>query len=268
MDVLPSAAKLENARQKLPKHLPAIGIGKDNTLAHIRNDICPALNGASKSPHYYGFVTGGVLPVAAVADNIVTEYDNSVQVHLPDETIATKVEDRALSLLCELLDFVPAEWKHRTFTTGATASNILGLACGRQYVIDKAVSQEWASSGVKFPRVSVGQVGLAKAMRNAQIDEIQILTTVPHSSLRKAASVVGLGRDAVKLVGRKDALHEFDMELLEQKLAETRVASIVAISCGDVNTGFFATTGVQMGEIRQLCDRYNAWIHVDGGKYS
>jgi glutamate/tyrosine decarboxylase-like PLP-dependent enzyme len=39
----------------------------------------------------------------------------------------------------------------------------------------------------------------------------------------------------------------------------------VAISCGEVNTGRFATTGIdQMKEIRRLCDEYGAWLHVDG----
>lgn len=260
--VLPSNAELETARQRLPKHLPDHGIGEHPTLKHIREDICPALNAASKSPHYYGFVTGGVTPVAAMADNIVTKFDNSLQVHLPNETIATEVEDRALDLLCELLRFDPAHWRHRTFTTGATASNILGLACGRHFVIEQFALQQGLNG------INASQVGLVKAMRLACIDDIQVLTTVPHSSLRKAASIVGLGRDAVRLVGREDAPHRFDMILLEKELAKANTASIVAISCGDVNTGFFATTSDEMEEIRLLCDRYKSWIHVDGGKIS
>ena len=43
-----------------------------------------------------------------------------------------------------------------------------------------------------------------------------------------------------------------------------RTASIVAVSCSEVNTGLFATTGGEMKSIRELCDEYGAWLHVDG----
>jgi glutamate/tyrosine decarboxylase-like PLP-dependent enzyme len=262
--VLPSSAQLKHSRLQLVQTLPQDGIGHEKSLNHIRIDVCPALSGCSQSPNYYGFVTGGATPTAAAADNIVTEFDQNVGVHLPDETIATDVEDRALSLLCQLLDFVPTDWRHRTFTTGATASNILGMACGRQYVIEQAAKR--LHPDVDLETVNVGQVGLLKAMNTAGLEDIRIITTVPHSSLRKAASIVGIGRDSVILVGEKSFSHQFNLQFLEQELAKPKVASIVSVSCGDVNTGFYATTGDEMETIRKLCDRYGAWIHVDGGK--
>jgi glutamate/tyrosine decarboxylase-like PLP-dependent enzyme len=263
--VLPSSPNLEHARQHLLQELDEQGMGNDAALEHIRTDICPALNASSKSPNYYGFVTGGVTPAAKAADNIVTEYDQNLSVHLPNESVATNVEDKALSLLCQLLKLVPADWKHRIFTTGATASNVLGLACGRQYAIEQAAIR--LNSDVDLSTVNVAQVGLIKAMTLAGLEDVQILTTVPHSSLQKAASIVGLGRDAVKLLGLQNASHKFDLSRLEHELSNSKVASIVSISCSDVNTGLFATTGDEMEHIRKLCDRYGAWIHVDGGKF-
>lgn len=258
-DVLPSKEVLQHARSSLMTTISEKGLGLSDTAKHLKEDIKPALNLASQSPNYYGFVTGGVTPVASLADNIVTAYDQNVQVHLPEETIATEVEDRALKMLCELLDFEPREWPHKTFTTGATASNVLGLACGREYVIAEA-----ARRMNKSP-VSVGDVGLAKALRVCGLDDIQILTTVPHSSLGKAASIVGIGRDSITLVGQPDAPHKFDMAKLEQTLRERASGYIVTISCAEVNTGLFATSSAEeMLELRGLCDKYGAWIHVDG----
>lgn len=44
-------------------------------------------------------------------------------------------------------------------------------------------------------------------------------------------------------------------------------ALMVVVSCGEVNTGLFATNRLEsMQNIRLLCDRYNAWLHVDGGR--
>jgi glutamate/tyrosine decarboxylase-like PLP-dependent enzyme len=41
------------------------------------------------------------------------------------------------------------------------------------------------------------------------------------------------------------------------------------VSAGEVNTGKFATDGLyKMKRIRYLCDKYGAWLHVDGGMRS
>ena len=257
--VLPAQEALSHARASLKQALSEIGAGLEDTIRHLTEDLGPALNASSRSANYYGFVTGGSTPAASLADNLVTHFDQNVQVHLPNETLATEVEDRALTLLCSLLDLSPMQWPHRTFTTGATASNILGLACGREYIIAEASAHRTDAE------VSVGEHGVVEAMRLAGIDKIQILTTVPHSSLSKAASVLGLGRSCVSLIGRSDAPHKFDMDLLQKHLALPGAASIVAVSASEVNTGLFATSSFEeMQSIRKLCDMYGAWIHVDG----
>ncbi|EMD00026.1 hypothetical protein BAUCODRAFT_361701 [Baudoinia panamericana UAMH 10762] len=256
--VLPRPDDVETARSKLLSNLPSAGLGTGTANRHLRDDVVPGLNKPSQSSTFYGFVTGGVTPTAAFADNVVTEMDQNVQVHLPKETICTVVEDRATSMLCELLDFHPADWPHRTFTTGATASNVVGLALGRQFVIHEAQQR------AQIEHLStVADAGLFSAMKAASLKSIQILTTVPHSSLRKAASIVGLGRSSVVDISRKDKLHQFDLSALAWHLKQDCTASIVVISCAEVNTGLFATHGDDMRKIRELCDQYGAWLHVD-----
>lgn len=160
------------------------------------------------------------------------------------------------------------------FTTGATAGNVVGLALGREWV----VAERGRSMGRED--VSVGEMGVLEACAAAEIRGFQVLTTMPHSSLRKAAAVVGLGRGAVVDVGRKgedededgdgEGTCEFDFDKLEVGLrgAEEGKFSIVVISCGEVNTGGFATHSYQeMERIRRLCDVYGAWLHVDGGRF-
>jgi glutamate/tyrosine decarboxylase-like PLP-dependent enzyme len=257
--ILPTPDVIEHARTQLATTILADGIGLAETIKHLQEDLAPAFNASSRSPNYYGFVTGGCTPAASIADNYVTAYDQNVAVHLPNETIATDVEDRALSLLCELLDFQPKMWPHRIFTTGATTSNVLGLACGREYVIAEASAHRTDVEN------SVGEYGIVEAMHRAGLTKIQILTTVPHSSLSKAAGILGLGRASIKHVGREDAPHKFDMKLLKSLIEQPSSGSIIAVSASEVNTGLFATSGLQeMQELRTLCDMYGAWIHVDG----
>jgi glutamate/tyrosine decarboxylase-like PLP-dependent enzyme len=255
--VLPSQAVLQHARSTLLTSLPTEGIGHEKVQQHLEKDIVPALNGNSTSSRYYGFVTGGATPIATFADKLAVEQDQNVQVHLPNETVATNVEDAALRLLCDLLNFDPSHWPHRTFTTGATASNIVGLACGREHIIASAAKRLGTEA-------SIARDGLLTATRKAQIDSIQILTTVPHSSLRKAASILGLGHSSVIDVSSPSAPHRFSHEALAKALATPNTASIIAISAAEVNTGLFATTGShELTTLRLLADKHAAWIHVD-----
>ncbi|KAI0137872.1 PLP-dependent transferase [Hypoxylon sp. NC0597] len=261
---LPSPDQLATARSALPSptnpdFLPRRGRGPAATLAHLTRDIAPGLAGHNRSGRYYGFVTGSTLPVAEAADNLVSAFDNSVQVHLPGQSISTEVEDVALRMVLRLLHLGDEEWGGRTFTTGATASNILGLACGREIAVRKRLPAGSEDDGV-------GELGILGACAEAGIREVQVLTSMGHSSLSKAASVVGLGRRAVKELPFSEAEPwRLDLDAVERELQREDVASIVAVSAGEVNTGRFATTGAEdMKRLRELADKYKAWIHVDG----
>ncbi|KAA8644231.1 hypothetical protein EYZ11_004546 [Aspergillus tanneri] len=260
--ILPGADSLSQARESLPRSLPADGMGFESVQKHILEDIVPAFNASSISPNYYGFVTGGVTPAALFADNVVSAYDQNVQVHLADHSIATDVESNALGLLADLFHLDRREWHNGTFTTGATASNVLGIACGREFVVRAAASKKGVSNS------SVGESGLFEVMHASGLSGLQILSTMPHSSVGKAAGILGFGRANVISVCLDDNNQNplgIDFKKLERELARQDKASIVVVSCGEVNTGRFATTGIiEMQKLRNLCDKYGAWLHVDG----
>ncbi|KAH7262142.1 pyridoxal phosphate-dependent transferase [Fusarium tricinctum] len=251
---LPELSAIQAAEAKLPhpgsdNYLQ--GVSQEDVVRHIIQDVVPACNGQGSSSRYYGFVTGGTLPIAEWADNVVTRLDQNVQVHLPEQTIATTLEDSALEMLVSLLKL--GDWKGRTFTTGATSSNVLGLACGREAVLEKRGQ-------------SIGEVGLLAACLSAGVKELQVLTSAGHSSLSKAASVVGFGRACVKELRLSDSEPwRLDIDALERELQKKDTASVIALSAGEVNTGRFSLTGVEeMRRVRELADKYGAWIHVDG----
>lgn len=262
---LPSSPALLHGRASLDTSLPSLGLGPDKTLQHITSDIVPALNNASLSPRYFGFVTGGSLPVAEAADNVVSALDQNVQVHLPHDTLCTDVEDAALRMLVDLLGLGEADaWPGRTFTTGATGSNVLGLACGREAVVGSRLAERGS------PAVTVAKAGLLGACRAAGVSRIQVLTSGGHSSLIKAASVVGIGHDEVKeLPLSAEEPWRLDLDAVERelKLSAEGVASIISVSAGEVNTGRYATNALDMPKLRSLADKYGAWIHVDGGEF-
>lgn len=261
--ILPSLSTLSESRSTLLQKLPDRGLGVVSTTSHLLNKIAPALNASSISPNYYGFIIGGITPAARVAETVVSTYDQNPQVHLPGQTIASNVEDKALRLLMDLFHFDQTAWSG-VFTTGATASNVLGLACGREYIINERIKIRLGQDSVE----SLGSLGLLKACRVAGIEDIHIFTTMAHSSLYKASSIVGLGRSCIQEVGNPGDEIALNLRELEEKLQSNqhRGVSIVVVSCGEVNTGLFATQGSDLRMLRAMCDKHGAWLHVDGGK--
>ncbi|RBQ84561.1 hypothetical protein VDGD_00186 [Verticillium dahliae] len=234
---LPHPSALARAAASLPKASDALSkpLGVSATTTHLLDDIVPALSGQALSPRYYGFVTGSVHPAAQAAEAVVAALDQNVQVHLPDQTIATDVEASALDLLADLLGLSHPQtgaprgiFTGRTFTTGATGSNILGLACAREHVLARRVPPG---------SPSVGELGILGACVAAGVTNIQVLTSMGHSSLSKAASVVGLGRASVKQMAKSpERPWLLDVDAVERELVArdgTGVATIIALdSCG------------------------------------
>ena len=264
VSILPELSTVEDSRARLHQTIPQHGLGIEATTEHLLQDIAPALNASSLTANYYGFVTGGITPAARVAESLVSTYDQNPAVHLPDQTIASNVEDMALRLLMDLLHLNQNEWSG-VFSTGATASNVLGLACGREHIVNQRIKERLGPDSQE----SLGSSGLLQACRVAGVEDIHIYATMAHSSLYKASSILGLGRSCVKDISRSKSIPAFDLPVLEEKLASNhdKNVSIVVISCGEVNTGLFATYGDKdLRIIRKLCDKYGAWLHVDGGE--
>jgi glutamate/tyrosine decarboxylase-like PLP-dependent enzyme len=218
------------------------------------------------------------LSYAAVADILTTLYDPNVQVHLPKETLSTLIEAHTVNLLCQLLS-LPTSHFTGTITTGATASNLLGLACGREEVLRRVMARRG------FPDWSMAEDG-----NGAESDDddgvpapppVKVYVATPHASIKKVAGIIGIGRKRVVDVGQKahrssssDLLTEEDvrasMSIVEFDLLDLEVSlrnswhkkqgAIVVVGLGEVNTGALSA---QIPAIRALCDRYEAWLHID-----
>jgi glutamate/tyrosine decarboxylase-like PLP-dependent enzyme len=246
-------------RALLASAAPEHGLPEADTEAHLHS-IAAAIPRATE-PTYFGFVTGGVTPAAQGADELVSRLDANVAVHLPDVSVATVVEDTALRWLLQMLGFDPAAWPLRTCSTGATASNVLGLACGRDWVVREAARRhrrDGQGGEEAGGSVSVAHDGLPEALRRVGARGIRVLSPMPHSSLRKAASIVGLGHAAVVDIGHPLLPAWLDVVRLRALLADRSFLNIVVLSVGEVNTGFFSTTAGSLLEIRQLCNQYGA----------
>ena len=127
LSVLPSPTDVQRTIGSLPPVLASKGLGTTATTDYLLSTILPGCLQAQNGPRYFGFVVGGVTEAAQLADMLVGSYDENVQVALPGVTASTAIEARTLEMILDLLEIPREAYGGRTITTGATASNVLGL---------------------------------------------------------------------------------------------------------------------------------------------
>lgn len=123
LPTIPTPDEVASAVASLPSSLADQGLGTSASLSVIQQVLSGCTVG-QPGPRYFGFVTGGVNPAAQLADMLLSSHDENVQVSLPTSA-AVRTEQKALEMVLDLLGLEGFEG--RTITTGATASNVLGM---------------------------------------------------------------------------------------------------------------------------------------------
>ncbi|MFH9088857.1 pyridoxal phosphate-dependent decarboxylase family protein [Streptomyces sp. NPDC017673] len=217
--------------------LPASGAGGDGALTRFAERWAPGFSG-SAGPRYLGFVTGGATPAAVAGDWLTSALDQNLSG--AGGSWAQELERETVSWLRELFGLGGAH--SGAFVTGATMSNAVGLAIGR----------EWAGERLG---VDVSRAG------TAALGPLDVLSGSPHSSIAKAMSVLGLGRDRLRpvplLPGNREAV---DVTALETALAGAGGRPVLVVAnAGTVNTVDFD----DLRAVAALKERYDFWLHVD-----
>ncbi len=201
-----------------------------DTLATIGG---PATTG-SAGPRYFGFVTGGTLPVALAANWQVAAWDQNGFTHLSSPAAAT-IEAIALRWLVDLLN-LPAG-TGGAFVTGATMANFTALAAARSKILTDAGWDVERMGLFGAPPITVVVGGEA------------------HSTLFKSLGLLGLGRERVVEVPADD-----QGRMIAAELPEISGPTIVCLQAGNVNSGAFDPAS----ELCAKAKAAGAWVHVDG----
>ena len=170
---------------------------------------------ATAGPRYFGFVTGGALPVTVAADWLVSTWDGPHFGRVISPAGAA-VEDVTSRWLLEALD-LPRDARVG-FVTGATMANLVGLAAARHRVLATA---GW----------DVEEQGLTGAPRVRLLAGEEV-----HVSLLKALRLLGFGSAAVERIA-VDADGAMQPGPLAAALREGAGPAIVCAQAGNVNTG-------------------------------
>ncbi|KMY52640.1 amino acid decarboxylase [Bacillus sp. FJAT-27231] len=221
----------------MPKNqLSTSGIGASAALEYFTHHYATGLS-ASVGSRYLGFVTGGSTPAAIIGDWLVSIYDQNAA--SSQDSIAGLVELETIDLLKELLHL--SHDYSGTFVSGATMANFVGLAQARQWIAHhygKDISME----------------GLY------DIPSIKILSGAPHSSVFKAASMLGIGRKSIHSIPCQENREAIDIEKLKEFLEQQKSEPcIVVANVGTVNTVDYD----DLAAIGKLKKHYRFWLHID-----
>jgi glutamate/tyrosine decarboxylase-like PLP-dependent enzyme len=189
---------------------------------------------ASAGGRYFGFVTGGSLPVSVASHWLATAWDQNAALHVGSPAAAV-LEAVALRWVLDVLG-LPAS-AAGAFVTGATLANTTALAAARDTVLRRAGWDAAADGLFGAPPVTV------------------VVGEEVHPTLTKALGLLGLGRSRVLRVpvdgqGRMRA----------DALPAISGPAIVCMQAGNVNTGAFDP----FDEIVDAAHAAGAWVHVDG----
>ncbi len=157
------------------------------------------------------------------------------------EHAASRVEVQVLDWCKEMLGY-PRE-ASGLLVSGGSMANLVGLAVARNAKAEDDVAQS-------------GLAGLPRRM-------VLYASTETHNSVKKAVSLLGLGRQALREIP-VDREFRVDLAALRAAIAADRAAGhhpfCVVGNAGTVNTGALD----DLEALADLCRDQDLWLHVDG----
>ncbi len=201
---------------------------------------------ASAGPRYFGFVTGGAVPVTIGADWIASAWDQNSALYISSPAVSV-IEDIVRGWLLEILGLPGGATIG--FVTGCHMANFTCLAAARHEVLRRAGWNVETQGVQRAPRVRVIAGG-----------EV-------HVSAIGALRLLGFGTDEVELIP-VDRQGRMRADALAATLAHgdgpfdsaQGRPTIVCAQAGNVSTG----ASDPLDAIIDHAHRRGAWVHVDG----
>jgi glutamate/tyrosine decarboxylase-like PLP-dependent enzyme len=230
--VAPGDAELAQLGE-LDGELPS-GPMPDDEILKLLDRVGSPATVASAGPRYFGFVTGGALPVTVAANVLAGAWDQNAFSPVASP-VGAELERISLRWLVEILGLPPESYG--ALVTGSQLANFCGLAAARHAVL--------ARSGWDVEEKGLNGAPSIRIVAGAEA----------HATLLRAATWLGFGRANIELVEvdgqgrmREDALPPLDDR------------TVLCIQAGNVNTGAFDPAEPICAAARKA----NAWVHVDG----
>jgi glutamate/tyrosine decarboxylase-like PLP-dependent enzyme len=216
---------------------PTGGMDPDRILAEFRETVLPYPFG-NGHPRFWGWVNSPPVVMGILAEALAAAMNPSCA---GGNHAAIYVERQVLNWFKEMLGF-PRD-SMGLLVSGGSMANLTALAVARH-----------AKAGFDVRR---------QGLQGGERTLVLYLSEEGHSSLRKAAELMGIGGENVRIVAVDEELRMRADDLNARIAADVAAGCrpfAVAASAGTVNTGAIDP----LREIADLCRRYGLWFHVDG----
>src|SRR5881227_2944915 len=216
-------------RNRLDAAFPTKGIDFDGLLKVFREDIIP-FSRQNAHPRMFGYVQSPGTPLAAFADLLASTLNANLTVWR-SAPAPVELERLTIDWIRQILGFNAQAGG--LFVSGGSMANLAAIAAARQAKDD--------SSG----RLRI------------------YASSETHFSIAKAAALLGIGRENVRLVAVDECFKIRVDDLVAKITADLEAGYLpfcVVANAGTVNTGAVDP----LAEIREIADRFQLWMHVDG----
>lgn len=225
----------------LEQPLPHTGTAPDAILEQFAANILPYPMG-NGHPRFFGWVNSPPAPMGILADLLAAAMGPSCA---GGDHAASYLERCVARWLMELVNF-PVEGSMGLLVSGGSMASLTGIAAARQHA---ALEDGW-------PIRERGLYGWGERLT-------MYMSSEAHTTLKKAAELLGLGSESVRIVPVDRDLR-IDITALREAIVADRAAGLrpfcVVGSAGTVSTGAIDP----LDEIANLCEVERLWFHVDG----
>lgn len=203
----------------------------------IKTNLLP-YNKGNIHPKFWSWVQSTGTPSSIIAEMIIAGMNADVATgnHGP-----MYVEEKVINWLKEIFDF-PKDG-HGVLVSGTSVANLCGLLAARNNYEDSIVRNN-------------GIFNLNKQF-------IVYSSTETHSCVLKAADIIGIGKNNVRLINVNSTFQINSVALEEQiksDLAQDLIPLCIVGNIGTVNTGAID----DIDSLSEIANRYKIWLHIDG----
>lgn len=212
--------------------LPEVGL-REQALAGLADVV---KHSRAQNGRFFGYVMGSGEPVAAAADLLCSMINQNVTAWRSAPSGVT-LERTVVGWLAQA---VGCPEFRGSLTGGGSAASLMGLAMARE-----------AASPSNEAGVRAGSALAVYA------------STEVHMSILKAVSLLGIGRNNLRLITVDDSFRMIPERLEEAMRAdkERGIAPVAVVAtAGTVNTGAIDP----LEQIAAIAARHGTWLHVDG----
>ncbi len=235
------AVSPDDCRVRFSGDLQAHGVDPTDLVDRLARDL-PPLSGFNGHPSFYGYITSSPTPVGVLGSLVAAALNQNTALWRLAPG-ATTIELQTIDWIRSLVGFPPGS--EGVFSSGGQLANTIAHTVAR----DRMAGWDVRRLGVRGPESS-------PPLRVYTSDQ-------SHYCHEQSMELLGLGRDAIRLVPSDDA-YRMRLDSLVAMVTEDRDRSFrpiaVVATAGTVGTGAVDP----IGAIVRLGRDEGIWVHVDG----